>query len=71
MLFVANKENLEEVPVWVRLPTLPPLLWTEDVFKVIRGGIRGILRGGHVLLGHQNQKGSQNIGETRPTGWTL
>lgn len=43
MLFGTNKEKLEEVPVWEILPTLPPLLWTKDVFKVIGGELREFL----------------------------
>lgn len=43
LLFDANKEKLGELLVWVRLPTLPPLLWTKDVIKAIGGEIGELL----------------------------
>lgn len=34
-LFDANKETVEEFPVWVRAPGLPPFLWVDSVFASI------------------------------------
>ena len=34
-LFDASKEKLDEYPVWVRAPSLPPFLWVDSVFKSI------------------------------------
>lgn len=34
-LFDAETEKVDEFPVWVRAPSLPPFLWADSVFKSI------------------------------------
>lgn len=37
--FDANREQEDEIPVWVRLPTLPPYFCTLEVFPAIRDNL--------------------------------
>jgi hypothetical protein len=34
--FDASCERLDSIPIWVRLPGLPPHLWSESCFKALR-----------------------------------
>jgi hypothetical protein len=70
--FDAKTENLENVPIWARLPIQPLILWSDDVFKEIRNAlgflyevdnlfkITGYMGMDHIMVGLEFSKGLTN-----------
>lgn len=59
-LFDADTEKVDEFPVWVQAPSLPPFLWADSVFKSI-GDLLGMYLDAERSYLHTFEKGVARI----------
>ena len=59
-LFDTQREKVDEMPVWVRLPGLPPQFWVQLVFREIKNNLGHFLEANMSFV-HSSDKGLAKI----------